>query len=111
MSLPVESVDALLYVLTQEAMLTVSEARVDWSKLHGGFPASMERPWRSTPSVMVSFGHPYHLFDAPRMPAYINAYVCTPQAQAAVVRKLVGEEPFRGRSPVDPFCQTEQARY
>jgi beta-N-acetylhexosaminidase len=110
-SLPVESVDALLYVLTQEAMLTVSEARIDWARLHGGFPASMERPWRSTPSVMVSFGHPYHLFDAPRMPAYINAYVCTPESQAAVVRKLVGEEPFLGHSPVDPFCQSEQARY
>ncbi|MFZ2987599.1 glycoside hydrolase family 3 protein [Ideonella sp.] len=111
MSLPVDGIDLILYVLTQESMLTVSEARIDWSALQGGFPASMDRPWQAVPTVMVSFGHPYHLFDAPRVPVYINAYMCSPEVQEAVVRKLTGEEPFLGASPVDPFCGTEQARY
>jgi len=109
--LPLDSADALLYVLTQESMLTVSEARVDWGRLHGGFPSSMARPWQEKPSVMVSFGHPYHLFDAPRMPVYVNAYACTPELQEAVIRKLVGEEPLLGTSPVDAFCGSEQARH
>jgi beta-N-acetylhexosaminidase len=60
---------------------------------------------------MVSFGHPAHLIDAPRVPAYINAYSAIKPVQAAVLRKLLGQEPFVGDSPIDAFCGLEDARW
>ena len=60
---------------------------------------------------MISFGHPYYLFDAPRVPTYINAWSILGDAQDAVVRKLCGNEPFEGVSPVDAFCGLPDAKY
>lgn len=51
--------------------------------------------------AMISYGSPYHLYELPRMPAYINAYAIYPPTLAAVIRVLAGEIPARGQSPVD----------
>ncbi len=51
-------------------------------------------PGRNIPSVMISFGHPYHLYDAPRVPAYINAYSTMDSVQEAVVDCMLGRKPF-----------------
>jgi beta-N-acetylhexosaminidase len=48
---------------------------------------------------MISFGHPYHLYDAPRVPAYI------------VVDCMLGRKPFVGTNPVDPLCGLEDAHF
>jgi beta-N-acetylhexosaminidase len=96
--------DLLLYVFTQEAALTVSHIGIDWSLLHGHFPSSMQRYWHALPTVMISFGHPYFLYDAPDVPTYINAYTAIPSVQEAVVKRLVGKENFTGHSPIDPYC-------
>ena len=84
---------------------------IDWKKLHGGILRGMTRYWNDIPTVMVSFGHMYYLYDAPFCPTYINAYTWLPEVQSAVVRKLMGEEAFEGTSPVDAFCGQEAARY
>jgi beta-N-acetylhexosaminidase len=97
-------VDLLIYVFTQEAALTVSHIGIDWSMLHGNFPISMRRYWHDIPTLMISFGHPYFLYEAPDVPTYINAYSAIPSSQQAVVRKLVGEDQFTGVSPIDPYC-------
>jgi beta-N-acetylhexosaminidase len=99
-----ETADLLLYVFTQEAALTVSHIGIDWALLHGHFPNSMQRYWHVLPTAMISFGHPYFLYDAPDVPTYINAYSAIPFAQEAVARRLVGEEPFSGKNPIDPYC-------
>lgn len=96
--------DLLLYVVTQESAPTLGRIGLDWDTLHGEFPWSMSRYWNDVPAVMVSFGHPYMLFDAPQVPAYINAYTALPAMQVAVVAALCGAMPFTGRSPVDPWC-------
>ena len=52
-------------------------------------------------TVVISFGSPYHLYEFPRLPCYINAYSIYPPVQEAVVCVLSGEIPAAGRSPVD----------
>lgn len=104
--------DLVVYMLGDESLLVRGRIFVDWHKMGGGslFKA-MYRPWTSIPSVMISFGHPYHLYDAPRVPAYINAYSTMDSVQEAVVDCMLGRKPFAGTNPVDPFCGLEDARY
>ncbi|MGO8085314.1 glycoside hydrolase family 3 protein, partial [Rhizobium leguminosarum] len=71
----------------------------------------MYRPWTNIPSAMISFGHPYHLYYAPRLPAYINAYSTMDSVQEAVVDCMLGRKPFLGTNPVDPFFGLEDAHY
>ncbi|NKL62762.1 glycoside hydrolase family 3 protein [Rhizobium leguminosarum] len=104
--------DLVLYALGDESLLVRGRIFVDWHRMGGGglFKA-MYRPWTNIPSVMISFGHPYHLYDAPRVPAYINAYSTMDSVQEAVVDCMLGRKSFLGTNPVDPFCGLEDARY
>ena len=72
---------------------------------------AMQRYWTEVPTLMVSFGYPYYLYDAPRAPTYINAYSTTETMQRAVVEALLGNRAWNTHSPVDPFAGDEQARY
>ncbi len=102
--------DLLLYLFGEETLLTRNHIFIDWLKLMGGFRFSMQRFWHEVPTAMISFGYPYHLYDAPRVPTYINAYSTTEQMQSAVLNALLGETPWQGTSPVDPFCELEDAK-
>ena len=106
-----ENTDLLIYVLAVESSLVLSRIFIDWGAEHPQFPASLTRYWNDVPTIMVSFGHPYFLFDAPRVPTYINAYSTIESAQEAVVQRLVGEAPFTGVSPVDAFAGAPDAKY
>lgn len=103
--------DLLIYALATESSLIQSRLYIDWRREHGGFEQAMMRFWHDIPTLMISFGHAYHLFDAPRVPVYINAWSSIDEAQAAVVRKICGNEPFEGVSPVDAFCGLPDARF
>lgn len=107
-----EDFDLVLYALGDESLLVRGRIFIDWHRMGGGglFKA-MYRPWTTIPSAMISFGHPYHLYDAPRVPAYINAYSTMESVQEAVMDCMLGRKPFTGTSPVDPFCGLEDARY
>lgn len=96
--------DLVLYTIAQESLLTKSNIYLDWVKLHGSALTSMTRTWWKKPTILISFGHPYYLYDAPRLPCLINAYAPTPAVQRAVVEKLLGTQAFTGVSPTDPFC-------
>lgn len=101
----------VIYALAEETLLTRGRIFLDWLKLLGGFGAAMQRVWHEVPTVLISFGYPYLLYDAPRVPCYINAYASMPTMQAAVVDCLIGRAPFQDTSPADPFCGLEGARY
>ena len=106
-----ENTDLLIYVLAVESSLTLSRIYIDWAAEHPQFPETMTRYWHDVPTIMISFGHPYFLFDAPRVPTYINAYSTIESAQEAVVQRLLGEAPFTGVSPVDAFVGAPDAKY
>jgi beta-N-acetylhexosaminidase len=106
-----ENTDLVLYALAHESLMTTGVIFFDWRRLHGPIWHAMRRTWHELPHVLVSMGHPYYLNEAPRMPCVINAYTAIEPIQDAVVRKLLGEEPFKGQHPVDAFCGHEDARY
>lgn len=106
-----ENYDLMLYLFGEETLLTRGRIFLDWLRLTGHFGKSMARHWHDIPTAMISFGYPYMLYDAPRVPTYINAYSTTESMQRAVVDALTGAIPFSGRNPVDPFCRLEDARY
>lgn len=103
--------DLMLYIFGDETLLTRGRIFLDWLKLTGHFGKAMARHWHDIPTAMISFGYPYMLYDAPRVPTCINAYSTTETMQRAVVDALLGKIPFAGRNPVDPFCGLEDARY
>ncbi len=106
-----EDFDLLLYLLGDETLLTRGRIFLDWLKLTGNFGNAMWRGWHDVPTVMISFGYPYLLYDAPRVPTYINAYSTTETMQRAVVDALLGEAPWNRNNPVDPFCGLGDARF
>ena len=105
------SFDLVLYLLGEETLLTRGRVFLDWARLGGDFVGSMRRYWHDIPTAMISFGYPYHLYDAPRVPTYINAYCTIDDMQAAVVDLLMGRHPWNRNSPVDPSCGLEDAKY
>jgi beta-N-acetylhexosaminidase len=106
-----ENTDLLIYVFAAESSLTLSRIFLDWRAEQPSMRQIMIRYWHDVPTIMVSFGHPYYLFDAPRVKTYVNAYSTIEDAQEAVVNKMLGNEPFEGVSPVDAFCGLADARY
>jgi beta-N-acetylhexosaminidase len=103
--------DLVLYLFAEETLLTRSRIFLDWQKLTGSVFGAMHRFWHDIPTLMISFGYPYYLYDAPRVPAYINAYGSSEALQGAVVEAIMGREAFAGVSPVDPFVGSEQGKY
>jgi beta-N-acetylhexosaminidase len=106
-----ENTDLLIYVFAAESSLTLSRIFLDWRAEQPSMRQTMTRYWHDIPTIMISFGQPYYLFDAPRVKTYINAYSAIDDAQEAVVNKMLGNEPFEGVSPVDAFCGLAEARY
>ena len=103
--------DLILYLFGDETLLTRGRIFLDWLGLTGHFGTAMARHWHEIPTVMISFGYPYLLYDAPRVPTYINAYSTTETMQRAVADLLTGAGPWNGNNPVDPFCGLEDARF
>lgn len=106
-----EGFDLAIYALAEETLLTRGRIFLDWAALGGGgLDATMRRLWTEIPVVMISFGFPYYLYDAPRVPTYVNAWSTMDAMQEAVVDLLLGRAEWQGKSPVDAFV-TPDARY
>lgn len=103
--------DVILYLFAEETLLTRSRIFIDWMTLTGTFFKAMKRYWHDIPCAMISFGYPYYLYDAPRIPTYINAYSTLDSVQAATLECLMGRAAWNTHSPVDPFCGQEDAKY
>lgn len=103
--------DLVLYLIGQEATPSASRIYLDFVRLHGGMRKAMTQFPREIPTALLSFGQPYYLFDAPQMASAVNAYSALEAVQLECVRRLTGEAPFSGISPVDPFCGKEQLRW
>lgn len=106
-----EDTDLVLYLVGQEATPSASRIYLDFVKLHGGMRKAMTQFPREIPTALISFGQPYYLYDAPHVATCINAYSAIAPVQQEVVRRLAGNIPFTGSSPVDPFCGQDQLRY
>ncbi len=103
--------DLILYLFGEETLLTRGRIFLDWAKISGNFIGAMQRYWHDIPTAMISFGYPYYLYDAPRVPTYINAYCTMDDMQSAVLDCLLGRTKWNMNNPVDPFCGLEDARF
>jgi len=111
MTVNAKDFDLLLYLFGEETLLTRSRIFLDWQKLTGSVFGAMNRFWHDVPTLMISFGYPYYLYDAPRVPTYVNVYGTSEALQAATVEAIMGRQAFSGSSPVDPFVGSDQGRY
>lgn len=103
--------DLVIYLMGEETLLTRGRIFLDWGRLAGGMEGAMKRVWHDVPTVLLSFGYPYYLYDAPAAPCVINAYATMESMQKAVLECLLGRAPFVGQSPVDAFCGRPEARF
>jgi beta-N-acetylhexosaminidase len=106
-----DDTDLLVFVFAVESSLGQSHIFIDWMTELPGFNVAMERFWHDIPTLMISFGHPYYLRDAPRVPTYVNAYSTIEAAQLATLGRILGRAKFEGTSPVDAFAGADDAHY
>ena len=102
-----DAYDLYVYICNMENASNNTTLRLNWNVAFG---LGDDAPWfvSEVPALMISTAYPYHLFDAPMLKTYINAYAGTPDYQRAVMDKLMGRSAFTGKSPVDPFCGREE---
>ena len=102
--------DLYVYICNMQNASNNTTLRLNWNVVFG---LGDDAPWLTAevPVMMISTGYPYHLFDAPMIETFINAYSSEPQYRRAVMEKIMGRSEFRGVSPVDPYCGREYLRY
>ncbi|WP_037082670.1 glycoside hydrolase family 3 protein [Neorhizobium vignae] len=101
--------DVGMYLMAEEGVSAKENLGPRWEDLHGLFPHSMERLWAYLPTVYVSLGTPFLLYHMPECKTFVNGYAAVPPVQQALVKALIGEIPFAGKSPVDVSCGLAEA--
>ena len=96
--------DAVLYVANIQNASNQTVTRVHWHTLFG---LGNNLPWftKELPTMLLSFGNPYHLYDLPMVDTVINAYCNYDHFIEMAIKKVTGESSFKGVSPVNPFCE------
>ena len=104
-----DAYDLYVYSCNMENASNNTTLRLNWNVTFG---LGDDAPWFASeiPAMMISTAYPYHLFDAPMIGTYINAYAGTADYREAVMEKIMGRSPFTGMSPVDPFCGREDTK-
>lgn len=97
----VNKYDLIVYVANLSTKSNQTVVRIEWKQPMG---ADCGHYINDIPTVFISLENPYHLLDFPRVKTYINCYSNNDSCINALVEKLMGRSPFRGKSPVDPFC-------
>lgn len=97
----VKNYDLILYVANLSTKSNQTVVRIEWKQPMG---ADCGHYLNDIPTVFVSLENPYHLLDFPRVKTYINCYSNNDHCLRQLVEKLTGRSPFKGVSPVDPFC-------
>jgi beta-N-acetylhexosaminidase len=92
--------DLVIYFANHTFTSDSNTSRIVWSYPQG--PEAPRRP--DVPVLLASIADPYHLQDMPSVGTAVNAYSPSLHTIDAVLACITGEEPFRGVSPIDPFC-------
>ncbi|MBU3099486.1 MULTISPECIES: glycoside hydrolase family 3 protein [Clostridium] len=102
-----EKYDLMLYVANIETASNQTTVRINWAQ-----PMAANAPWfvKEIPTMFISTANPYHLFDVPMVKTYINAYSSNEYVVQAIIDKITGKSEFKGKNPVDPFCNLWNAK-
>ena len=97
----VKKYDVIMYFSNIINASYQTTARIQWQGA-----VAQEGPYfvKEVPTLMVSLGNPYGFVDAPMIPTIINTYHVSQTIIDMVIEKIMGRSPFKGISPVDPFC-------
>ncbi len=93
--------DLIVYVANLSTKSNQTCVRIEWKQPMG---ADCGHYINDIPTIFVSLENPYHLLDFPRVKTYINTYSNNDSCITALMEKLMGRSPFKGKSPVDAFC-------
>ena len=98
-----QNYDLYVYICNMQNASNNTTLRLNWNVTFG---LGDDAPWLTSeiPVMMISTAYPYHLFDAPMIETYINAYSSDRIFCEAVMEKIMGRSEFKGVSPCDPFC-------
>lgn len=102
--------DLVIYIGNIENASNKTVSRLHWHTLFG---AGNNLPWfaQEIPTLFISVGNPYHLYDVPMIKTYINGYCHTPYVIEAMIEKIMGRSTFNGKNPIDPFCGQWDTRF
>lgn len=102
--------DLVIYIGNIENASNKTTNRINW---YAPFGLGNNIPWfvEVVPTLFISLQNPYHLLDIPMIKTYINAYSNHNLNIETVVDKIRGKTPFKGQSPIDPFCGKEYLKY
>lgn len=90
--------DAIFYFSDRQPSSNSSQLLIEWKAIVG-----MDAPGLlvDIPTAWVSLGSPYHLYDAPMIRNFINAYGNKESNINILFDKIFGKDSFVGVSPVD----------
>lgn len=102
--------DLVLYIGNVENASNQTTNRINWYTFWG---QGNNVPWfvEEVPTLFISLANPYHLLDVPMIKTYINCYSNNQYVLESVIGKITGESPFKGISPIDPFCGRKELAY
>lgn len=98
-----QSYDLYVYICNMQNASNNTTLRLNWNVAFG---LGDDAPWLTSeiPVMMISTAYPYHLFDAPMIETYLNAYSGETDFCQAIMEKIMGRSHFEGISPCDPLC-------
>ena len=93
--------DLVIVAVNIKGYAQASNMRVTYSIGH-----SHEIPWTTceVPTLAVSLNYTNHLYDLPMMKTFINAYAPTREYLHALVEKITGRSPFKGKANDLVWC-------
>ena len=102
--------DLYVYIANMQNASNNTTLRLNWNVCFG---LGDDAPWlcAEIPVMMISTGYPYHLFDAPMIDTFINAYSNEPQFKRAIMDKIMGRSEFKAVSPIDPYCGKDYLKF
>ena len=104
----VKRYDLIIYICSVATKSNQTTVRIEWTN-----PMGMNVPIYvyDVPTIFISTENPYHMLDVPNIPTFINTYGKNQFTLKLLVDKLMGRSEFKGKSPVDPYCGLEEAKY
>ncbi len=96
-----EKYDLVILAINMVGYAQENNVRIKWDIAH-----SNEIPWyiHEVPTIGISLNYTNHLYDVPQLKTFINAYASEKEYIRALVEKIVGKTPFKGRANDLVWC-------
>jgi len=102
-----QNYDLIIFLMNECVWFTKTNLRLNKLLKDGGMMIS---PHIKVPTIFISLGNPYHLYEIPTMKTLINCYNPIKRTQKILIEMLIGNLQIIGKSPVDVYCGLEDAK-